>query len=566
MKYKEIVFVGCPNVGKSTLINRLANTNLAVGNYPGVSVDISEAFINNFHLIDLPGINDLDHPSNEELITKSFLNNKIDLIVNVLDSTNLKKNLKLTLSLRKLNIPMLIIFNLYDIALKQKININIKSLELLLNSKIICCSYKINNNKQIIDAFNFNPINYNYLTIDQLLSCIDDPYLRNNISIKLDKVFLNKYLGILIMLSVIGLLLFTVFIGSKPMIIIIDYFFGIINNYIYQLKWLPSILTDMLSNGIVLSLGAILSFIPMLFILYFDLALLEESGYLSRIAFLSDGLMRKVCLCGRSFVCLMMGFGCNVPAIYALRTLDNHLQRRLTAILIPFMSCAARLPVYMLFSLAFFEDQAIEAIILLYLIGIVVALLLAMLLHHYIKDDKIYVEELVPYHIPNIKIVMKKANQQVKAYIKKATGIIMLTMIIMWGIAYLPDGSDENSYLRKAAEASSFIFEPLGFGECEACILALPTSIIAKENVIGVIKQNIGTKEIKSLWEDDLAKLRAFCYMCFISLSMPCIMTMQALYKEYGLKILMLSILSMVVIPYVVTLIIFNIGKLIITI
>ncbi|MEG1066487.1 MAG: FeoB small GTPase domain-containing protein, partial [Erysipelotrichaceae bacterium] len=183
MKYNEIVFVGCPNVGKSTLINRLANTNLAVGNYPGVSVDISEAFINNFHLIDLPGINDLDHPSNEELITKSFLNNKIDLIVNVLDATNLEKNLKLTLSLRKLNIPMLIIFNLYDLALKQKININIKSLELLLNTKIICCSYKINNNKQIIDAFNFNPVIYNYLTIDQLLSCIDDPYLRNNISI-----------------------------------------------------------------------------------------------------------------------------------------------------------------------------------------------------------------------------------------------------------------------------------------------------------------------------------------------------------------------------------------------
>lgn len=691
---KQIAFVGNPNVGKSAWINALSNAQFKVGNWPGVTIEKKEAEVawekERYHLIDLPGTYSLDDGENEEGITARFLKEEhVDLIVNVVDATNLSRNLYLTLSLRKLQIPMILIFNFMDEVKKYHMQIQIQELSEYLGvpiypysafdetghaivQKAICTMagkyvyfeplvsnthkkeyemiyhqlqqaipYYMQISQEEVSWLAYNTFLQNedtykqlqawdisldcfpqekheediefYAIISDLTKYIEDNEDRLINTRRLDKWLLHPYVGIILCILIFMFIMMFVFQGSAPFNDYIDFLMNtMVMKYANALFFfLPPVAKDLLLHGILAGVGGVLVFIPLMAFLYFVLSFLEESGYMSRIAFLMDPFMHHFHLNGKSFVSLLLGFGCNVPAVYAARTMDNEKQKRLTALLVPFMSCGARLPVYMLFAAAFFSTKAAVMVLSMYGIGILIALLCALICSHFhdFKDDSLLVLELPPYRMPSIHVILKKVSLEVKGYIKKATSIVMWAMIVLWALSYFPNGNISDSYIAQFGKALTPIYEPLGFGTRWESIAALPGSIIAKETVVGFFDQvllhnNEVTYEaidpskdaktivyelgstfrvflesfiphydpplqddtlvhaVQQLYTDKLANLRAFSYMVYILLSIPCIMTLQAIVREYGKKLMITSILLMMIIPYVLSFGIFQIFSL----
>ena len=437
----QVAFVGNPNVGKSAWINALSHAHFKVGNWPGVTVEKREAEVIwdgvHYHLIDLPGTYSLDDGENEEGITTRFLKEeKVDLIVNVVDATNLSRNLYLTLALRKLQIPMILIFNFMDEVQKYHMRLQIEEISTYLGIPIypysafdkkgyvmiqqaICtyassqASYKplvaqvhkkeyetiiylltnalpyyVEVSKEEVAWLSYYvliqdkdtlrqlqawdiameqfPLEVHeegleyYAILDDIRGYMEDNEARLQITRTLDHWLLHPRYGILCCFLMFVFMMMFVFQGSAPFNDYIDF---LINTMVMKYAnafflFLPPIAKDLLIHGIIAGVGGVLVFIPLMAFLYFMLSFLEESGYMARIAFLMDPFMHHFHLQGKSFVSLLLGLGCNVPAENATRTLDNEKQKRLTALLVPFMSCGARLPVYTLFAAAFFSTKA----------------------------------------------------------------------------------------------------------------------------------------------------------------------------------------------------------------
>lgn len=696
MKEYQVAFVGNPNVGKSAWINALSKADFKVGNWPGVTIEKKEAIVswegNIYHLIDLPGTYALDTVTNEEKITTNYLHTQpIDLIVNVVDATNLSRNLFLTLALRELQIPMILILNFMDEVEKYHIQIETAKLARRLQlpvlpysafdsahyddvkqaiceqiTKKVCfapllesedanryanlCTYLQQHipipqlpvsqvHKIAVQLIHKDPIiqkqievwhmSYTHImqkcdvfqeeewqriyqeNLQSLMKYVhEDQDNRLRRSRNIDTYLLHKIWGFPICFLFFSILLMIVFNGSAPFNDFIDFSINqMLAKYVAAaISFLPDFLQQLLLKGILAGVGGVLTFVPLMAFLYFMLAILEESGYMSRIAFLFDRSMRVFHLSGKSFVSLLLGFGCNVPAIYATRTLDNEKQKKLTALLVPFMSCGARLPVYVLFSAAFFQGKAAVMILTIYGLGILLAMILALLYSRMkgFQTKDLFVLELPPYRMPSFSVVLHKVSQEVKGYVKKATTIVLWAMIGLWALSYFPNGTTQSSYIAQFGKLAAPIYEPLGFGTRWETVAALPGSVIAKETVVGFLDQvllnneeeaydEISFKEdmkqiayqfgsackksitsllpqtatqdtvneslvdaIHQLWNDKLANLRAFSYMVYILLSIPCTMTLQAIYREYGVKLLCLSISTMLIVPYLVSFIIFQ--------
>ena len=694
----HVAFVGNPNVGKSAWINALSNADFKVGNWPGVTVEKKEANVcwggDSYHIVDLPGTYSLTSSGNEESITAVYLqSHQVDLIVNVLDATNLQRNLMLTLFLRELQIPMLLIFNFMDEVKAYGIHIDTAALSRRLGIEILAYSaFDRKHYREVRQAiqkqvskgivFYHHMLNaeedeiytslYTYIkqhqpphvetaprllhqlalgcmrgdvlvmkqleawqmdtavlqalcrdmneekvrigychTVESLMHSVSqDPKKRYAKSERIDALVLHKWLGLPLFLLVFSFLLLFVFQASAPLNAYIDYLLqDVLARYVsFALQWAPNVLRQFLLQGILAGVGGVLVFVPLMALLYFVLSLLEESGYMARIAFLLDRLMNSFHLSGKSFVSLMLGFGCNVPAIYATRTLDNEQQKRLTALLVPFMSCGARLPVYVLFASAFFPNKAALMMLSIYGIGILLALVLALLASRFpiFHDDAMLVLELPPYRLPSLRVVLHKVKEEVKSYVRKACGIVLWAMVILWGLTYFPGGSVEESFLAQGAKLVQPVFAPLGFGDRWECVAALPGGIIAKETIVGFLDTvlqpavpqeassvNIGrdirdivykggnaikesatfflhtdvavkthkdaqVSHIRALWTGEDAGIRSFSFMVYVLLSIPCIMTLQAVYHEYGKKLLLLTLAVMLIVPYLVSLFIFQ--------
>ena len=699
MKKKVIAFVGNPNVGKSSWINQLSDAHFQVGNWPGVTIEKKEATIEingqSYYLIDLPGIYSLDEMNNEEAVTAKYLyEEKIDCLVNVVDANNLSRNLLLTMKLRELNLPIILIFNFMDEVRKNKIEINeqaisqrlsipvysgsafnqediepIKKLIAIQANKEVVFRPLLNQKEDTIFTSLYNEIQRNVpffnevktlqhvygviydrvyimkqlenmkIKTERLLSlrgefdqdCLQMSYaqavkscmnyvtsknsLRYELSEKIDQVLLHPILSYPILILIFIIMMLFVFHGSAPYIDFIQqFFFEYLANYVRVfLSFLPVSILDLLVNGILYGIGSVLSFLPLMAFLFFFLGLLEESGYMSRIAFLLDKGMRLFNLSGKAFLNLLIGFGCNVPAISATRTLENPNQRKLTAILIPFMSCSARLPVYLLFASAFFPNKISLAILSVVGMGVLLAIILATLNTYFkvFNDYNLFILELPVYRVPRIKVLLQKVKKEVVSFISKAFTIVLLTMTLLWGFTYFPNGEVQTSYLAQAAQKVSFIFEPAGFGESWEVVAAIPSGISAKESVVGFLSQLIIEKEqttqpvnlkkdlfeqgrllgeafinsikglfflsdpiendpqltsaISSLFTGRYASAKAFSYMVFICLSIPCVMTLIALKREFGWKMMSLSILIMTITPYVVCVILYQALKLLFT-
>lgn len=722
----KVAFVGNPNVGKSALINAISGSKLKVGNWPGVTVEKKEAELTFegeiISLVDLPGVYSLSPYSLEEKITRDFiLNENPDVIVNVVDSTNLERNLYLTNLLKEIGKPIIIALNFYDEFEKLNYKLKFKEFAELTEVEIVptsaikkagikelmgkIISYNIWKKKEdyvlpfskdilkVIDEVKENikatnkldNENINYLAIkllerdsyityrlkeknidlstmnEELIKKLENKYSndietilaeqryddvnkvlkstleystksRLDFTEKVDKIVLNKFIGLPLFFVIIAGVMGFVFNGSSPFIDFVDAFFAdFVGKYVEILaegtpEWVKAFLVDGLVGGV----GGVLTFVPLMFFLYFFLAILEESGYMNRVAFIMDKIMRKVGLNGKAFVPMVIGFGCTVPSIYATRTLEDEGSRKLTAAISPFMSCGARLPVYGLFTAAFFGTNAGITVASIYLVGIVVAILLGLILKNipeFQSEHKALLIELPPYRIPSFKVIMNSTWNRLSAYIKKATTIILGVLVLLWALTYFPNGGDaKESYMGRFGRTIAPVLTPTGFANRWEPVAAILPSIAAKEVVVGfmgqVLELNEGEEEIeeeeveettfiedlsaqgvalkdtfidsisgmisfdiaglfatpdeeeieeegtgiiqatRNIWKDDEhGPLRAYSFMIFILLVVPCAVTLGAIKQEFGWKFLGKITVIMLLLPYIASTLVYQIGK-----
>ncbi|EGK8070218.1 ferrous iron transport protein B [Campylobacter upsaliensis] len=638
MKKINIILVGQPNVGKSSLINALCKSNLKVGNFPGVTVEKASAKIvyKNYTLefIDLPGTYALDGYSEEEKITQNYIKTQnYDLIINILDSTNLKRNLILSTQLLECQKKMILALNMSDEAKKEGFSIDVKKLEELIKTPSISISSRTKENlnalleliiqtheaaftpflrpygeqleeelakiQQDIEKLNLNENprayavsllqnkiqnnvcqemvknsqnrlfeRYQSQNIDEIFKedllafsaglsqqiSKQEP-TSNNITKSLDTLLINKYFGVPIFLFLMWVLFQLTFtLGAIPM----DYIemgFGALGDlckeYISN-----ELLASVLADGIIGGVGAVILFLPNILILFFGIALLETTGYMSRVAFLLDGILYKFGLHGKSFIPLITGFGCSVPAFMATRTLKNKRDRLLTLFVINFMSCGARLPVYVLFIGAFFGgEQAGNYLFGIYILGAFLGLLAAKFLKMtaFRGIDEPFVMEMPKYRMPNWNLVWQMSFNKAKMYLKKAGTFILLASVLIWFASNFPIQTNapedekkaaelqvENSYLGQFGKTIEPIFAPLELDW--KLSVSLLSGLAAKEvmiSTLGVLYAlgedlDENDENLRQTLASNIPFSTAVAYILFVMIYNPCFAATIVFAKESG--------------------------------
>lgn len=570
----NVALVGNPNVGKTTVFNALTGSKQYVGNWAGVTIDKKYGFMNNnIKIVDLPGIYAMDTFSNEEKISREYLENEeVDVILNVVDGTNLERNLYLTVQLTEFKKPIIILLNMMDIAKKRGINIDIKILEKELGVKIIPISAKkkegldnldkiINEVKGInipkVQRFKNEKEAYEY--IDKILSNASKGKGNSRyIGEKIDKFVLNPILAYpLFLLSLLVIFKFTFNWFGQPLADMLDAFVADIFTpfvegfLVNSSDWFKSLILD----GIVAGVGGVIVFFPIVFALFIGISFLEDSGYMSRVAFLMDRIMRKIGLSGKAFIPIIMGFGCSAPAIMATRTLESEKDRKMTALIAPLVTCGARLPVYALFASIFFASNQEFVVMGLYLLGIVVAILVGLLFKNTLfkKDEEPFILELPEYKMPSLKSILLNAWDKSKGFIIRAGTLIFAISILVWFLTYFNmNGFTEEintSFLAKIGGFIAPIFKPLGFGTWEAGV-SIITGLAAKEVIIGTMEIVYG--DLQVVLPTMFTGVTAFSFLVFVSLYTPCFAVIGVMKKEYGTKMMYLSVFYQFILAWVV--------------
>ena len=599
----KIALVGQPNVGKSMLINSISNSRLKVGNFSGVTVEKKEVIFKykdyNIKIIDLPGSYSLENYSLEEKVVKNFLNqNEYDIILNVIDSTNLQRNLLLTSELLDLNKKMVIALNMSDEAKKENILINNEKLSSLLNTPCIKTSATKKDGitellEQIIKTFEEDKTTFKHsftthiLNHDEILAkrfdfvkniiqqCVKIEEIKEKTTTeKIDSILMNKFIGLPIFLFLMwGLFQLTFTLGEIPMDYI-DTFFSLFIDVIKNIIG-DNQLSSLLGDGVIAGVSAVVMFLPNILILFLGISLLEGTGYMSRVAFLLDGTFHKFGLHGKSFIPLVTGFGCSVPAYMAARTLKNERDKLLTLFIIGFMSCGARLPIYVLFVGAFFgANNAGNILFIIYISGAILGLFAAKFLRAVVfkGKDEPFVMEMPKYRLPSLKLVYKEITNKAFMYLKKAGTFILAASILIWFMSNYPKYPNiedeinqkielaindevkkelqnelalynlENSYLGKLGKFSEPFFAPLGFDWKMA--VALEAGLAAKEVVVSTLSILYGLGESENPDEPTttlVEKIKtnipfeaAISFIVFVMIYLPCLAASMVFTKEAG--------------------------------
>ncbi len=628
----RVALVGNPNCGKTSLFNIASGAHEHVGNYSGVTVDAKEGYFEHkgykFVLVDLPGTYSLSAYSPEELyVRRNLIDNVPDVVINVVDSSNLQRNLYLTTQIIDMNLRMVIALNMYDELTARGDRLDIAQLGTLLGVPVVptvsrtgkgidelfdtvIALYENNTPglsrhihinhgaelEQSIDRIKLllqknqdlrRKYSTRYLAIkylendsdvasvvealpdrDEIIAArfeeqnrikeilgtsaetaiVEAKYgfvqgalaetwekgrqkrTNESVSEKIDAVVTNKWAAFPIFL----LLLFIIFqatftLGDYPVQWIqwcVDKLGEMFMSYMHD-WWLR----DLIVNGIIGGVGSVLVFLPNILLLYFFISLLEDSGYMARAAFIMDKLMHKMGLHGKSFIPMVMGFGCNVPAIMACRSIESRKSRLITIFVLPFMSCSGRLPVFVMLTTAFFSHYAAMVMMCLYLLGIILAILSAKLLSFFIKDDDLpFVMELPPYRIPTAKAIFRHTWEKGREYLRKMGGVILICSLIIWALGYFPHDAalpdavqQENSYLGQIGKVIEPVLAPMGFDwKMDIGIIAgvgAKELIVSTLGVLGAMPENAAS---------------ALAYMVFILLYLPCIATFVAIKNEAG--------------------------------
>ena len=486
MKEITIALVGQPNVGKSSLINALSNAHLKVGNFAGVTVDKMEVgLIHKEHqitIIDLPGTYALNDFTTEEKVTKDFLEKgQYDLILNVVDSTNLERNLALSTQLLDTNKKMLLALNMWDEAQKEGIKINTEKLsqelgvvcvptstrskedrlntELLLDEIVRLYSQNTANNENIkVPSQSFKEsLKYSQSAQRIAKSVISEN--KQNASFehtyKIDKILMHPRYGIFIFLGFMFIIFSLSFLIGGGVQKALETGFKFLSDSIKE-NVANEDLASLVGDGIIGGVGATVSFLPLIVVLYFGISLLETTGYMSRVAFLLDGILHKFGLHGKSFIPLITGFGCSVPAYMATRTLQNYNERLITLFVIGFMSCSARLPIYVLFVGSFFPSSSAGFVLFcIYILGAVVALVMAKLLKLSVfkGQTESFIMEMPKYRFPSWRMVYFSIYTKSLSYLKKAGTYILVGAILIWFMSQYP----KNDVAMKAYKQESLL-------------------------------------------------------------------------------------------------------------
>ncbi|MBQ7888131.1 MAG: ferrous iron transport protein B [Erysipelotrichaceae bacterium] len=599
MKEKIIVLVGQPNTGKSSWMNQLCGSEVLTGNWSGVTVEKSESWIqyqgNTYHFVDLPGIQGFTKQNDEERITESYLmNEKIDCIVQILDSCHIESSLSLTLECRKLQIPMICLLNFKDEAEKFHIHIDEQALSRRLSIPVIWCSSLTNEYNELImsmiqkQAFNtvlyrpllnpdsdrifddllkWNDMKQAILIFDELYSeqsniekqnviesCLK--YVKGNLSkqnqkiINIDKFLLGNIVGRFV-------LIFSILIVFYLAILTGAWISNLIHNlflFFASLVNVNLIRNDLLSsfvNGVVFAgVGSLIGLIPQLFAFHFVFSIYEESGLMSRVSLMMDHIMRCFQLTGKSLISFIIAHGCNVPAIIHTTSLENEGIRKKTALLVPFCSCTARLPVYLYFADTLFQKKGIILCFALYSAGWIIVLMLSIMIEKFGSCKLLEPEiiELVPYRLCSFHLILKKTWNRIKHYLYKIIRVMFLCLSVIWILMNYPQ-KGMNSIFIQFSKILSILFIPLGFGKYWIYTAALIPGLIAKEASAATLAMLI---EISgSNLSTDLSL--NFTYLLFIALFIPCLMTLHTIYQKYGIKWMFVSICFSFTVSYCVS-------------
>ena len=583
----NVALFGNPNVGKTTIFNLLTGSNQYVGHWPGVTIEKKEGYLNkDIKIVDLPGIYAMDTFSNEEKVSKSFLENEdVDVILNIVDASNLSRNLYLTTQLMKYNKPIILLLNMLDLADSKDIKIDYDKLADELGIQIVPIIAKKKSGTENIEQVIRNSVNLktNYIEdfgnesqtyekIDSILDrcTIDNSKNKKTITDKIDNIVLNPILAYPIFIGILFLLFrFTFDWVGGPLQ---DLSTELIENYIiapvdgllvHSSAWFRSLIVD----GILGSLGGTLPFFPLIFVLFLGISLFEDSGYMSRAAFLMDKIMSKVGLSGKAFIPMVMGMGCASPAIMATRTLESEKDRKITALIAPLMTCGAKLPIYALFIRIFFKKNAAIVTTSLYLLGIVVAILVALILNKTVYKTELepFVLELPEYRVPTLNALLKNAWNKSKGFLYKVVTVMFFMSVLIWAMSSFNFGGfteDINtSFLAYLGKLMTPIFAPLGFADWRISV-ALITGLGAKEVVVNTILILFGN--LNSGIAVVFTVVTAYTFLVFCALYTPCIATLATMRKEYGNKMMLASLLYQFGVAWIVGFVVNFVGSLIV--
>ena len=562
----NVALFGNPNVGKTTVFNLLTGSNQYVGNWPGVTIDKKEGFLgNDIKIVDLPGIYAMDTFSNEEKVSKEFLEyGDVDVIVNIVDASNLSRNLYLTTQLMKFNKPIIILLNMLDVAESKCISIDSDKLSQELGVTVVPIIAKKKNGIDKISSEIKNSLgkstNYNidfgnetqtYKKLEDILSkCIKTSSDKKiSLSDKIDNIVLNPFLAYPIFIGALLLLFkFTFDWVGGPLQ---DGLGGIIETYISNpidgilvnsSPWFRSLIVDGVLGGVC----GTLPFFPLIFTLFFGISLFEDSGYMSRAAFLMDNIMRKVGLSGKAFIPMVMGLGCSSPAIMATRTLESEKDRKITALISPLMTCGAKLPIYAVFVAIFFPKNAALVTTSLYLLGIVVAILVALVLNRtsFKTDIEPFILELPEYKLPTLSALLKNTWNKSKGFLIRVVTVMFAMSVAIWLLSSFNfNGFTENmddSFLAYLGKLMTPLFAPLGFGDWRSSVSIL-TGLGAKEIVISTMQVLYGN--LDTVLPTVFTGVTAYGFLVFCALYTPCIAALATMRKEYGNKMMFISLI-----------------------
>lgn len=586
-----LALVGNQNCGKTTIFNKVTNLKQHVGNFPGVTVEHVVGTVPNYKnckIVDLPGLYSLNTYTSEEKVTRDFLYKvKPDVIINVVDATNLQRNLYLTMQLKEIGIPMIIALNMLDEVEKNKGKINTQELSRKLQLPIVKLStvtkeeteqliYEAIQNKRIynINTPNLkqqNKINEKYSQIENICNnVVKMPRnMSKNNSYKIDKILTNKFLG----LPIFFFIMYIIF--NLTFNIIGNYFTELLNQgievvsniiiYYFETHEYNLIIESLIIDGILNGIGSVISFLPIIVTLYFFLSILEDSGYMTRIAFIMDKPLSKIGLSGKSIVSILLGFGCSVPAILSIRTIQSEKERDLSLTLVPFISCSAKIPIYAIFVSIFFKDNPAMAMTLIYAVGIIIGITVTALVGRKRKNDEgTFIMELPNYRIPSLKNTWHLMWNKTKEFLIKSFSVIFIASLIIWFLKsfnqelfFVPENE---SMLAMIGQKISFIFKPLGFSDWKIAT-SIIVGISAKEAILSTLSvlTNASSNMLPIIIGNMFTRSSAISFLAFILLYTPCIATIGIIKKEFGIKKAIKIVFNQFLIAYIISFLIYRI-------
>ena len=595
----SVALTGNPNTGKSTIFNELTGARQKIGNWPGVTVDKKTGYVRHkdraISIVDLPGTYSINARSPEEKIVIDYLiADRPEMVVDVVDSSNIERNLFLTVQLLELGVPVLIDLNMQDEAKRRGIEIHTAELERAFGMPVVETVGRSRKSvKKLLDVFTstvmtqYHPsalveahlaevkrikdsgmpeakiqeelIALRYALIDTVM---EKAVTVNNVgpsrSEQIDRFLANGIVALPILLAILYAAFEITFtwIGQPLADALSDFISGDVTDWAREAMaaadiapWMQSLVSDGIINGV----GSVLSFVPLIFTLFFCLSFLDGTGYMARVAFVMDPVMRRAGLTGKGIMPLIMGFGCGVPAIMGARALDSEKDRMTSILITPFLTCGAKLPVLALFAAMFFPDHAANVVFAMYLSGIIMAIVMAKVLGVTTFKDKgsTFLLELPPYRMPDMKTVMLETWDKGKGYLLKAGTIIFAMSVVIWFLSNYnfagPTEDMDASFLAAIGAAMSTLFTFQGFATWESGA-AIVTGVLAKESVLSTMGILYGAPDISTEAEDavetasqlmgsmgmSFTALSALAFMVFTQLYTPCVTALGTIKKETG--------------------------------